>query len=188
MAVLIDNISIRTTCAECGTSLSGLNLNRRGNLFYCAADFQRLSPEEALQNHLLEVELEHYKLMFDGTGVINLIKNGDFATDTIWTKGTGWTISGGTATSDGTQSADSELSQPTPTKIGGAKYLYKFTTSDVTAGNIKIQQSASHFGTVRSTNGAFEETLTQIFPYSFNTLVANLDFVGSVDNFSVRRI
>ena len=34
--------------------------------------------------------------------VLKLVTNGDFATDTDWTKGTGWTISGGTANCDGT--------------------------------------------------------------------------------------
>jgi hypothetical protein len=36
------------------------------------------------------------------TGQPELVTNGDFATDSNWTKGTGWTISGGVATYDGT--------------------------------------------------------------------------------------
>lgn len=181
-------MSIRTTCAECGTPLSGVNLNQIGKLFYCAADFERLSVQEKAENKRLARELREYKLMFDGTGVIDLITNGSFDSDTAWTLGDGLAISGGTATWDGTQLAASELSQATPAKIPGQKYKYKFTTSGVTAGNIKIQQSASHFGTVRNTNGIFEEILTQLFPHSFNTLVVDSDFVGSVDDFSVRRV
>jgi len=37
--------------------------------------------------------------------------NGDFATDTIWLKGTGWTISGGKASCDGSQVADSDIDE-----------------------------------------------------------------------------
>ncbi len=136
MAVLRDDISIRTICAECGTSLNGLRLHRRGDLFYCSADFERLSPQEDLVNEQTARELDIYKSLFDGTGVGDLITNGDFSSDTIWTKGTGWSISGGTATSDGTQSSDSALSQPTPTKIQGAQYRYVFTVSGYSAGNV----------------------------------------------------
>lgn len=181
-------VAQKAFCAECGTPLWGSHLNQRGELFYCSADFERLSPEELAANDELTRQLRHHKLMFDGSGKVNLITNGEFDSSSGWNTGDGLTISGGTATWDGTQSSASELSQATPTKKGGLNYLYKFTTSGVTAGNIKIQQSASHFGTVRSTNEDFEETLTQIFPYSFNTLVVDADFVGSVDKFSVRRI
>ncbi len=186
--ILLDDISIKTTCAECGTALNGINLNRRGDEFYCPADFERLSPEENIENRELERELDIYKSMFDGTGIGDLITNGSFSDSTVWTLGTGWTISGGTATSDGTQSAASELSQPTPTKIQGAGYRYVFTVSGITAGNVRVQQSASHFGTSRSTNGTFTETLTQLFPYSLLVLSADSNFVGSVDNFSVKRL
>ena len=63
------NVKIRTTCAECGTPFQRVNLNKRDELYYCTADFQRLSPEEKLVNARKERELEIYKSMFDGTGV-----------------------------------------------------------------------------------------------------------------------
>ena len=40
-----------------------------------------------------------------------LVTNGDFATDTDWSKGTGWTISGGTANCDGSQTSGTQLTQ-----------------------------------------------------------------------------
>ncbi|KKM17098.1 hypothetical protein LCGC14_1679210, partial [marine sediment metagenome] len=48
----------------------------------------------------------------------NLIANGTFATDTIWTKGTGWTIGSGVASCDGTQGGTTDLSQASTIKIG----------------------------------------------------------------------
>ena len=57
--------SIKTTCAECGTPLWGVRLHKRGTNYYCSADFERLSPEEDLENKKREKELEDYKKMFN---------------------------------------------------------------------------------------------------------------------------
>ena len=40
---------------------------------------------------------------------MNVIVNGDFATDSDWNKGTGWTISGGSANCDGSQTGVDKL-------------------------------------------------------------------------------
>ncbi len=40
-----------------------------------------------------------------------LVTNGDFATDSNWTKGIGWSIANGSASCDGTQTANSTLVQ-----------------------------------------------------------------------------
>ena len=48
MLRLFDNN--HTECCICHTPLSGVNLLRRGDLFYCEADFQRTSPEELIAN------------------------------------------------------------------------------------------------------------------------------------------
>jgi len=181
-------VAIKTTCAECGTPLWGANLNKRGDLYYCSADFERLSPEEKEVNAKKVRQYADYRKMFDGSGVIELVTNGTFDSDTDWTKGTGWTISSGTATSDGTQSADSVLSQAIATKTQGANYRYVFTVSGYSAGNVKVRQSATHYGTSRSANGTYTETLMQLFPYSTIAISADSNFVGSIDNFSVRRI
>jgi len=194
--MLRDDISIRTTCAECGTPLSGLNLNRRGDLFYCSADFQRLSPEEALENHLLEVELEHYKLMFDGSAIdegLELVTNGGFDSDTEWdntgSPGAGiWSIANGVASADGTQSFAITISQTGKTRLTREKYKYTFTVSDYTAGSIRVNQSASYFGTVRSANGTYIETLSQLFNSNLIRLTADSDFDGSIDNFSITQV
>ena len=201
MAILLDDINIKTACAECGTPLWGVNLHRRGDLFYCSADFERLSPEESLANEQLERELDIYKSMFDGTGIGDLVRNGGFDSDTSWAKGIGWSISGGTASSDGSQSGGdiSELSQAA-TKIIHAHYIYTFTVSDYSAGSVAIQvadiihslgvipTNTYAYGTARTADGTYTETIRQVFDNSFNRIAADANFVGSIDNFSVRRV
>lgn len=61
-------VAIKTKCAECGTPLWGINLNKRGGLYYCSADFERLSPEEKAENEKKVKQLTDYRKMFDGTG------------------------------------------------------------------------------------------------------------------------
>ncbi len=60
-----------------------------------------------------------------------LVVNGDFATDSDWTKGTGWTISGGTANCNGT--INQSLLQTNVFTIG-KKYKINFTISNVVGG------------------------------------------------------
>ena len=62
------DINIRAFCAECGTPLWGKHLHKRGDLYYCTADFQRLSPEEKIEVDRQRRNYEDYKKMFDGTG------------------------------------------------------------------------------------------------------------------------
>ena len=115
-----------------------------------------------------------------------LITNGDFSTDASWTKGTGWTISGGSANCDGTQSGNTDLSQNITTDTG-KQYKITYTVSNYSAGSIFIRLNSGNVTSTKSSNGTFTEILsgaggTQVI------LRANLDFIGSVDNVSVKEI
>ena len=179
-------MNIKTTCAECGTPLWGNNLNKRGELYYCPADFERLSPEEKRENEKKVKQYTDYKKLFDGTGIEELVTNGSFASDVSWTKGTGWTISGGKASSDGSQSAESLLTQA-QTRYEPDTYTFAFTISNYSAGSIAVRYGTSYTGTSRSANGTYTEDILQIFQYDNNALAADADFIGSIDNFSIRR-
>lgn len=178
--------SIKTECAECKTPLWGINLNKRGSLYYCSADFERLSIEEKLINRQKEKQLEDYQKLFDGSAIEEYVTNGGFDSDVDWIKGTGWTISGGIASCDGSQSAVSLLTQAQK-KIVGIEYVYVFTISGYSAGTIKIRYGTSYTGTARSANGTYTETIMQYFQYDNNALTADSSFIGSIDNFSVRQ-
>ena len=112
-----------------------------------------------------------------------LVVNGDFATDTDWTKGTGWTISGGTANCDGSQSGNTDLTQSIATSIG-KQYKITYTVSNYSAGSIKIRLNSGNVSLSKSSNGTFAEVLSgQGGGFS---LRADLDFIGSIDNVSVK--
>jgi len=51
-----------------------------------------------------------------------LVTNGDFATDSDWTKGTGWSIANGVAALDGTQTTGSGLGSTTISVVSGKRY------------------------------------------------------------------
>ena len=70
----------------------------------------------------------------------------DFASDSIWTKGTGWTISGGTATFAGT--SNTTLTQGIDPLLGGRDYLIEYDIPDITpaASAISLRPSIATTG------------------------------------------
>jgi len=75
------------------------------------------------------------------SGVTELITNGDFATDTDWTKGTGWTISGGVANSDGTNSAITQIVMTAETSV-------KITVTVTGSPSLLVFGLSSFYGTL----------------------------------------
>ena len=113
----------------------------------------------------------------------NLITNGDFATDSDWTKGTGWSISDGVASQSG---GVGQLSQNTGVTLGVICKV-SFTTT-LSVGSIKIALGPSGPTTTFNTSG------THTFEGAFggNSLIYILGssslFVGSIDNVSVQLV
>ena len=113
-----------------------------------------------------------------------LVTNGDFATDSDWNKGTGWTISGGKASSDGSQTSGSYLSQGLSGVSQNKQYITEFdivVTSgsfrfNTLGGNLIVTESGNYTITSTSTSG------TSLFLEAFS------DFVGSIDNVSVKEV
>lgn len=110
----------------------------------------------------------------------DIIVNGDFATDTIWTKGTGWTIGAGVATASGAIST--ALSQtPSPAIIEGVSYVVTYTITR-SAGSITPNLGGTA-GTTRSASGTYTETITAGSTSLFEFTTSG--FTGTVDNVSV---
>ena len=116
----------------------------------------------------------------------DVVINGDFATDTDWTKGTGWTISGGTANCDGTQVANSLLYQSAfSTPNDDNDYFILKGDFVTTAGELRYFNGST-------ADDILDGSCTLLFQkkedYEFATLVANTDFIGSADNVDIRKL
>ncbi len=119
-----------------------------------------------------------------------LVTNGNFDTDSDWTKGTGWTISGGSANCDGTQTGNTNLNNSSSNGIVNNKfYKIVYTISNYVSGSIRIKVGNTGFGVYHSSNGTYTQYLkaeVTTFPYAqFN---ADANFIGSVDNVSVKEV
>ncbi len=112
-----------------------------------------------------------------------LITNGDFNTDSDWTKGSGWTISGGKATKSGTDLA--YLTQSSLTSVVGKTYRVKASITNVTTGNIRIDNFTS--GTTYTSNVEIDITYTATSAGVFRFLGWG-GFDGSIDNVSVKEV
>lgn len=110
-----------------------------------------------------------------------LVINGGFATDTEWAKGTGWSIGSGTASCDGSQVADSSLTQ-TGILTAGKVYSVTVAYSTITSGGVKVGSLTNEIGTKGTKRFVFEAG-----GGDFN-ITGNSNFVGSVDNVSVKEI
>ena len=112
-----------------------------------------------------------------------LVTNGTFDADTDWTKGTGWTIGSNVASCDGTQAADSLLTTSTvPTTVAGKYYIVSFEVTAYTAGNVALQYDGSEVITDKAATGTYSVGVLAGDTTGVIDIVADLDFVGSVDN------
>jgi len=113
-----------------------------------------------------------------------LVTNGDFATDSDWTKGTGWTISGGAAnaTSAGT---GTPLSQSI---ITGKKYKITYDVVSISQGGFQVDLSYSGtaLGQLVTTTGTFTDIITSLNPLLSIRAVGTT--TGSIDNVSVKEV
>lgn len=127
----------------------------------------------------------------------NLIVNGNFATDSDWTKGDGWSISGGVASCDGSQSGFSLLSQ-SGTFNQDKDYEVTFTITSYTSGSVC---------SVGFTGGGSDSftlnpspigvgTYSRVIRANGNTAVSvrvnpggrSPAFIGSIDNIIVKEV
>jgi len=110
----------------------------------------------------------------------DLVLNGDFATDTIWTKGTGWTISGLAAHCDGTQGGNTDLTNVGGTPESGKRYIVWFTLSNWVAGTV-TPVLGGVAGTARNTNGTHFDQITTTGTGDL-ILRGDTDFDGTIDD------
>lgn len=115
----------------------------------------------------------------------NLVGNGGFDSDTVWTKGTGWTISGGKATS-ASGATGSLLSPYDAGLFVGSPYRITLDVTVGTAGNLLVSLAGSASASWGDTSGS----KSGIFSMGASTsqavnIFANTTFQGDVDNVSL---
>jgi hypothetical protein len=114
---------------------------------------------------------------------VEKIVNGDFATDTDWTKGTGWSIADGKASSDGSQTTSSSLFQAC--LAIGQTHNFTMTITDYASGSVLLRNGSGTseiYISAQSANGTYTATAVVDGGGTNSTLVisASADFVGSV--------
>ena len=119
-------------------------------------------------------------------GSNELVVNGDFATDSDWSKGAGWTISGGKANAI-SQASNSNLSQADVIQLGKT-YEVTYTISNYIGGYTRILvggMSNVGDGTPRSGNGTYTENVESDGTRFY---IRGDSFTGSVDNISIMEV
>lgn len=116
--------------------------------------------------------------VYVNTPVQSYVDNGDFASDTIWTKGSGWSIGAGVATATGAIST--AISQTSPkTVTSGRAYRVTYTITRSAGGLIPSIGGAN--GTERTASGTYTEIViagsTQTIAFTGNGFTGTLDTV-----------
>jgi len=115
-----------------------------------------------------------------------LIVNGDFATDSNWTKGTGWSIANGKAS----RTAQSGSTSTYQSVYFTANKSYKITYDlDINAGSFLLRIGGGTLidTTIRTTSGTYTEYIVANSGNNvLNLRAVNGAFIGSIDNVSVK--
>ena len=118
---------------------------------------------------------------------VDVVTNGDFATDSNWAKGANTTISGGKLNSNsaGVYVIASQVPSPVilPNKV--YKYSVEYT---ITSGSVRLGDSHAVWeGSLQSTSGTYTNIVTSSSSANGQIYITSpsSDFVGSVDNVSI---
>jgi len=154
------------------------------------------NPEKVVPTGVDNTALKLWLPMQEGAGTtaINgapdalgseLVTNGDFATDSDWSKGTGWTIANGKASK--VAGSATELIQLSVFPSGFSSKTFKISFNlEVTAGSVRLRAGLNNQSYLNS-SGSYVYCLT---PTGNDQLKFGADssFVGSIDNVSVQEV
>lgn len=121
-----------------------------------------------------------------------LVTNGDFATDSVWTKQTGWTISGGSASCDGSSATNSYIQQEiSGVRRDGTVYLIEF---DVTArtggGNVLVFFGSGSSSSISDANTTGRKSVVRLLEGTNDRLYIGCPSGNTmtIDNVSVKEV
>ena len=117
-----------------------------------------------------------------------LLTNGEFASDSGWTKNAGWGISGGSAVR-APAGASSTLTQNIPLAAGVA-YVVEYTISSITAGSItpRLSGGVTVAGNASTAAGTYKEVLVSAAGNTRLELYANAAANATIDIVSLRAL
>jgi hypothetical protein len=117
-----------------------------------------------------------------------LVTNGDFSGgSTGWSLGTGWSVTGGAAVSAGGNQFQA-LSQTTVSLVAGKTYLISATVA-LTSGSLILRVGSGINKATISSSGNWSARVTADGNgISFLSNAAGFEFVGSIDNISVKEL
>ena len=115
-----------------------------------------------------------------------LVTNGNFSTDSDWTKGTGWTIANGKANAN-TSGSFVNLTQNNIFQTGKT-YITKFTITDYTQGEVRLTQAGIDISGSKNSIGAYTTTFTSSSSDGRIIMQGLNSFIGSIDNVSIKEI
>jgi len=124
--------------------------------WYDPSDFSTMFQDSAGTTPVTAVEqpvgllLDKSKSLAVGS---NVVINGNFSTDTVWSKGAGWTISGGAAQWGG--GADAFLQQPIAITDGWYKITFTVTGRTIGTVDLRVINNLSNSLYTAPTNGTF---------------------------------
>lgn len=115
-----------------------------------------------------------------------LLTNNTFATDTVWSKGTGWSIGSGVATK---VAGSASLLSQTIAPVTGTVYRVVYTITR-SAGTItpRFTGGSTVTGTARSASGTYVDFLTAVSGNVTFELSADATFAGTVDDVYIKRV
>lgn len=120
-----------------------------------------------------------------------LITNGDFTTDSNWTKGDGWSISNGKAVANNV--TNNLLSQTGVSFIANKTYKLVYTVSDYVSGSVRPQLSGGgnpvqNLNPTISSNGTFTQYFVASAASTNFRFKGFTNFTGKIDNISVKQV
>lgn len=117
----------------------------------------------------------------------NIVLNGTFDTDTLWTKGTGWTIDTTAKNAVATTAAAGNVLTPITAILTVGKTYSITYDAVVTTGSVRVEAGTGATGTERTTSGTYTETLvdTTTTALRFNPVST---FTGTIDNIVVTQL
>lgn len=161
--------------------------------WYDPSDMSTLFQDAAGTTPVTAVEQPVGRMLDKSNGLVlgdELVVNGDFTSDTIWTKGAGWAIANGKAVATSV-AAFTSISQGGAALTGGKTYRIILNVSQVTAGGVFIIFS----GGTSANTPAFTAAGTYTVFLTANTGNVNVlissnasGFTGAVESISVREI